>query len=560
MHICQTIGYSGVCDNGGEESSGGSAPQRPAGCPRSKEEAGGLMCLSKMPHSALNLIAMVLCLGLAGCGGGGGDPFEQTGSSPFGENFVEALVQRYSEDHQAGASDAHDVSSGSKQAALYLDFSSGINNAFLAPGIQPLMSSCFNTVLADQFEVFKLGGQRVERMSVDNNTQLGERVANPKEYRDIYAPLQQAVTMIAEGGSDALLITDFEEWQNKQEIVSTAYLKLPFVKWLRAGNSITFFVADFNEAGAAKHLYFTVFTKGEIKPESLVSRLQSRLSGLPRIDLGYRKPQIRTEYSDRLLGGIFRDVNGASETARNVLDLKTKYFNGVGDGLALEIYPIGVDWATLDEVRSTYAASGDFNDLFRGLFIDLTGGDSFEQGGVELEAYSVGPDFESFARAREASKRKPKLNKGPNGETKMSDSEADPVALACYGQDGTMLSECAYKPVPATRIDEVFALNSDLFANTRKENPASTEIGVGFHAKYSAKNYMDPDGLVRIDLYLSPARVKATNPKFDLLKWNNAKGIPNVALLESVTAALSEPDMLPGRYLFYTYYFKPLVM
>ncbi len=59
--------------------------------------------------------------------------------------------------------------------ALYIDFSSGINKAFSDPAIKSMMSACFNTVLTQQFEVYKLGSNKISLLNVANTTELGQQ-------------------------------------------------------------------------------------------------------------------------------------------------------------------------------------------------------------------------------------------------------------------------------------------------------------------------------------------------------------------------------------------------
>jgi hypothetical protein len=96
----------------------------------------------------------------------------------------------------------------------------------------------------------------------------------------------------------------------------------------------------------------------------------------------------------------------------------------------------GVDWATIDELKKSYNEQHQFNDFFRKLFINLSDENAYTYGDFDVKVSDVTEDFEYFAKCNEASKHKPKTEKGSNGEDKFSDTETDPVALACYNTKG----------------------------------------------------------------------------------------------------------------------------
>ena len=162
---------------------------------------------------------------LVACGGDKTkDPFAET-------NFYDQELGKRIEAYNNTIA-PNNANSKSGNSALYIDFSSGINKAFADPAIKSMMTNCFNTVLAQKFDVYKLGSNKITPLNVTNTTELGQQVSNPGQYADIWAPIQSAVEKIVDGNNDALLITDFEEWQQNSEVTNTAFLKIPFSKWL----------------------------------------------------------------------------------------------------------------------------------------------------------------------------------------------------------------------------------------------------------------------------------------------------------------------------------------
>lgn len=445
--------------------------------------------------------------------------------------------------------------------ALYIDFSSGINKAFKDPIIDKLMSDCFNTILADKFDVFKLGEKQVTQLQVSNTTQLGEKISDGNEYKDIFAPIQLAVETIVNNNNDALLITDFEEWQSNTEITSTAFLKIPFTKWLSKGNSIHFFIANYKEGSVSKHIYFTIFNCGNPNESSMITKLQAKLSPLlVRYDLTNKSYQLTTQYPTEKSGGIFYDEKGKTDKTKNILDLKENYINGLKNGNPFEFYPFGLDWKTIDETHSSYKNQNQFNDFFRKLFIDLQDENAYVYGDFDVKVYDVTDDFVNFAKCNEVKNHVPKLEKGSNGEDKFKDDEQDPVVLSCYDKKGKVKDEWIYKTEAntATLLPEIFVLNKELFKNNKDDHKNSVELGVSFHDKYNLKNIVNPDGLIRVDIVLNSAEPNLTNPILENFKWVNSKSVPNVALYESIKTTLQEVGVKPTNKVIYSYYIKTL--
>ena len=476
-------------------------------------------------------------------------PFEDVKFNPYDQDLGKRL-ELYN-----ATNSPNSANSKTGNPALYIDFSSGINKAFADPVINRMMTDCFNTILAQKFDVYKLGSNTITPLNVANTTELGQQVSDPKQYADIWAPIQSAVEKIVESHNDALLITDFEEWQKNIEVTNTAFLKIPFSKWLAKGNTIHFFIADYKEGKVDKHLYFTVFSCGNANETSMISKLESKLGPLTtRFDLSTQSYKLHTDYPGEKSGGIFYDVSGKTEKAKNVLDLKDNYVNGLKNGNHFEFYPLGVDWKTIDQVHTTYAAQNQFNDFFRKLFIDLSNDDSYVFGDFGVKVSDVSTDFTNFSKAEEAKKHHPTLTKGSNGEAQFAPNQQDIIALSCYETNGNLKEEWVYKPQSSVQLDEVFNLNKTLFTNTKTTNPKNAEFGVAFHPQFKVKNIQNPDGLVKVDILLNTATPNLTNAKLSKFQWVNARNVPNVALYESIKNTLQE--LKPSNKVIYSYYIK----
>ncbi|QNK61000.1 hypothetical protein H7F33_10395 [Pedobacter sp. PAMC26386] len=489
----------------------------------------------------------------AACGGSNSgvseDPFATIKFNPYDQELGKR-IEAYN-----NIIAPNNANSKSGNPALYIDFSSGINKAFADPGIKGMMTNCFNTVLAQKFDVYKLGSNKITPLNITNTTELGQQVSDPKQYVDIWAPIQSAVEKIVEDNNDALLITDFEEWQKNIEVTNTAFLKIPFSKWLEKGNTIHFFIADYKEGTVNKHLYFTVFNCGNPNASSMISKLESKLGPLTtRFDLSNKAYKLSTEYAGEKVGGVFYDASGKSDKAKNVLDLKDNYVNGLKNGNHFEFYPLGVDWKTIVQLHTTYSSQNQFNDFFRKLHIDLSNEDSYTYGDFDVKVSDVTSDFENFSKSAEAKKHKPKLTKGGSGEAKFADNETDVVALDCYNTDGKLKEKWIFKPGPGNPINEVFTLNKNLFTNTKSSNNKNAEFGVSFHPNFNLKNIQNPDGIVKVDIVLNTATPNLVSTKLSKFRWVNVKHVPNIALFESIKNTLQE--LKPTNKVIYSYYIK----
>jgi hypothetical protein len=56
-----------------------------------------------------------------------------------------------------------------------------------------------------------LGGGKINPLDYNSN-ELFNKVSDPKQYKDIMAPIQETLKKITEGNNDALLVSDFEEY------------------------------------------------------------------------------------------------------------------------------------------------------------------------------------------------------------------------------------------------------------------------------------------------------------------------------------------------------------
>jgi hypothetical protein len=173
----------------------------------------------------------------------------------------------------------------SGKSSIYIDFSDGLVQAYTKnPQNVQIVQAITNKLVSPDIEWFALGGGKINLLDYSSND-LFNKVSDPRQYKDVMAPLQETLKKIAEGSNDALLVTDYEEYttDGKEQFVN--YPKEYFIKWLEKGNSITFFYTNYEEFNrktkitSSKHLYFTIFTHGRESETSMISLVRDALKG-----------------------------------------------------------------------------------------------------------------------------------------------------------------------------------------------------------------------------------------------------------------------------------------
>lgn len=506
--------------------------------------------MKKNKSIILSLMAIFL---FNACGHNSKDAFEIVNFNPYDadlgkriEAYQDAIIPNL-------------ANSKTGNPALYIDFSTGIFQAFKSsPNNSTLLKSVYGN-LSGELDVFMLKNDSIQPLLNSNSDIVGKMIVDQNNYKGVYAPIKDAVAEIVKKNNDALLITDFEEYYpvsaGRSEILDIPYLKELFINWLSKGNSIRFYISNYNENGIAKKLYFTVFNCGNLAESGMISKLESSLVSLPHFDLSNKSYKLSQEYGGEKKGGIYYDNSVQDENAKNVLELnKESYINGLKNNNNFEFYQFNLDWAHIEKAKSQMK----FVDFFRKIFIDLSNEDSYSLGDLGVKVYDVTDDFEYFAKCNEALKHKFTPEKGSNGEFKFSENETDEIKKYCYDPSGKLKENWIYKndKNPLTVLPEIFTLNKELFTNNKKDNNKKIELAVSFDPKFNIINIKNPQGLIRVDIVINNSN--PSTPSDDLFKWQSTtkKGSQNIALFESIKYTLSDDKVKPTNKVIYSYYIK----
>jgi hypothetical protein len=195
-----------------------------------------------------------------------------------------------------------------------------------------------------------------------------------------------------------------------------------------------------------------------------------------------------------------------------------------------------------------------FTHVFRNLFINLKNDDSFTINGLQVKVTDVTDDYKFFAQANEAKKHAPKMTKDASGNPVFDESEVDPIALNCYDDKGNLKAEWtySYSPNHVSELQEVFALDQQLFNNSKSSNPEKTEIGIVYHPNF-AGTLPNPGALLRVDIVVDNCEENfAKLPQ--LFSWESSTqpGKTQNSLEESIRNTLESIN--PKGETIYTYF------
>ena len=121
-------------------------------------------------------------------------------------NEIDKNIEGY---YQASLGEAANSKSGNP--AVYVDFSDGLIQAYTVNQNVQIVQTICNKLLDPNIEWYSLGTSTIKKLEYNSN-ELFNKVSDPSQYKDIMAPIQDALKKITASSNDALLITDFEEY------------------------------------------------------------------------------------------------------------------------------------------------------------------------------------------------------------------------------------------------------------------------------------------------------------------------------------------------------------
>jgi hypothetical protein len=489
------------------------------------------------------------------CGGSG----EKTAFSDFHpEKEIAKYIDGY---YSASLGESSNPKSG--KTSVYIDFSDGLVQAYTKnPQNVDIIQAITNKLVSPNIEWFALGGGKINPLEYTSN-ELFNKVSDPKQYKDIMAPIQETLKKITEGNNDALLVTDYEEYTTDGKEQFENYPKSYFINWLKKGNSITFFYTDYEEVNSktritsAKHLYFTVFTQGRSTENSMISMIRDALKGrysTKEFTLNNNPYTVTNDY-----GG--KDFTGLQNKQFN----QWKNFNSnasLDKKLPYEVIGINKAWNE-DVDKYVQNIIEKESGVFLGkLYLNASDQSSYKLNKVSIKVYDASEDYKYYAECEEAKKHQPKMTKDKGNNVVWSEeSKKNPFTSTCYEKDKTALKkEWIYdqSKKPLKIWDEVFSYDEKIFSDHLKNTPEKVELIAIFDKNYKLKNVERSSALLRIDFVIEDATFTSENPQLNDFQWisTTQKGKTNNSLAEAIRNTLQEPSVSPKGKILYSYYIK----
>jgi hypothetical protein len=485
------------------------------------------------------------------------DPFEQAGFNAFDNNMNKRIESYY---------DATQVQTFEKlgdTTKVYIDFSNGLIQAYKGnPDNAAMLEKITQKLTGSDIKWFGLGKGIVYPLDFPT-TQIFNKVTDPKSYAtQMMAPIEVAIKEITSANNDALLVTDFEEYSTDGKEQFENFEKGYFIDWLTKGNSIDFFVTNYQEKTldkrtVDKHLYFIVFNYGSQKKllADINYSLKDRGFKFETFSLSTDFYTLINEYASEKKGGNYYDKNGIDIVSS--LD-ENQYLNGLKkSNKYFEFYAFQQPWNDIYTNSKSLTEAGvpdPFTDFFRKLYLDASKDDVFKLNGLEVKVSDITDDFTFFSKTQEVKNHKPKLAKDASGNSVFAANETDLIALSCYDTKGNLLPEWNYKSKEITLNNEVFELNVELYNNGFKDSKDKIEIGTKYHTNFNGSQITNPNGLLRVDIVIADC-----NPNFEklnLFKWESVtiKGKQNESLAEAIRNTLDKVN--PKGKVIYSYFIK----
>ncbi len=450
------------------------------------------------------------------------------------------------------------------KSAVYIDFSDGLIQAYTKnPQNVSIIQAITNKLVSPSIEWFALGGGKISNLEYNSN-ELFNKVSDPKQYKDIMAPIQETLKKITEGNNDAMLVTDYEEYTTDGKEQFENYPKSYFINWLKKGNSITFFYTDYEEVNSktknksAKHLYFTVFTQGRPNENSMISMVRDALKGrytTSEFTLSNNPYSVSNEYGGKDYTGLQnKQFNQWTNLNNNAcLDKKLPY----------EVIGVNKAW---DEDVDKYIKNiiDKESGIFLGkLFLNASDQSSYKLNKVAVKVYDATEDYKFYAQCEVAKNHAPKMtkDKGKN-DVWSSESKKDNITTTCYEKDKTELKkEWIYGATTAKQPElweEVFSYDENIFGSHLKNSPEKVELITTFNKNYKLKNIKNSAALMRVDIIIDDATFNSENTKLNDFQWNSTtqKDKVNNSLSEAIRNTLQDPSVSPKGKILYSYYIK----
>lgn len=305
------------------------------------------------------------------------------------------------------------------EISVYIDFSDGMNSAFASSDSQNILKALMNKLSGKELdaEFYSLANNKISQIDASKTTGLYNYILNPQNYNNHSAPIEHTLNDILNKKCHALLITDFEEY-NDGRIQQAAYAKDAFTQWIEEGNNIIFYMWQFTEGTKTKKLFLTVFDDQSNALNSLVIEAinQENTSNVETFVVGgkdFAYPLI-ADYLSVSQGGNYHNENGVDIITKvNESGNKDSFKNFclpiAGDkghsqpydrlnnsyGKMAQFYPFGATWENIVLNYNGVKAKHPDIHLLGNLFVNFNAQNGFDIEAVEARVFDVQSIFDS---------------------------------------------------------------------------------------------------------------------------------------------------------------------
>ena len=419
--------------------------------------------------------------------------------------------------------------------AVYFDMSDGMNAAYADDNSKAVLQGIVNSI-AGKADCFGLANNQISPIE-KSHTELYNYLLNSKSYSQISAPVQKTLETIVEKNQPALLLTDYEEYNNGR-IQKAAYAKEAFTAWLKKGHKITFYKWNFTENGKEKMMFLTVFDDNS---DSLGNLIKNAVENLENYVLGgkdFAFPvstnyvyQVDNDGTKKNLsvnqGGNYHNSKGKDAVTVVLEKGDAQSYKSYCEPLAVaggkgaytplntevgalaEYYPFCEPWENIltnskSQSSEEIPEKDRFTHLFSNLYINLNAQQGYKISGIEARVFDI---------------------------TK---------AMQMCAEDTVKV-----KAVQDCEAEQVFDF---LTATTQKESDL-TKVSVDFDQKFKASSKFE-GAIYRVDIVISAATEDIDKVK-TFFYWDG-----NPSLATSVEQVLLDTECNPQGHVLYTYYIK----
>lgn len=433
-----------------------------------------------------------------------------------------------------------------QKVTIYVDRSSGISEAFNSDG--GLALTQFNTILNyydENHSIYKSVLSKIEPFNLGGSNATNY-FKNDSNYDPIAkAKLRKAFAEITKNNALSFLISDCEEFDdsvNEEEILNGAWAKDYFIDWLNKGNSVHFWITDFEtKDGIKKHLYFIAFVPRNVKSED-----QKKFNELIN-DLNKKNPT-HLELSNKnwtVVDPGWSESNTGLNTELIESYVKDTYVRGFeNEPVAFEFISGTFSLQEMSKIPSLK------NYFYKGIKVDLSKNQFFNINQIEIDVAEVSEDLSKFAVFEQLSKVKPDFIVDEESKKKILNPD-DPNSQY-FDESGKLKSEFLYSKSGPIKLKEIFAFDSEEFKSSSKESRQSSCIfSIKLHPNFNPenptlKNIEKEELLLRIDFKVNGFNSKT--PDLSMFQWNSAliknQGQVNDGLKSSIeqTIVAAKPE------------------